>query len=101
MLRALPPLRGLPRVLRDAVISLVHDHDQLPEYPRFDVFLICEKKSKGVLALASKSVFQTEPNMLCAVSSTRGVRCVAFSFAPPLVSVRSRKRWKTEVEACV
>ena len=36
VLKALPPLSDLPKALRDAVVGLVHDPDQLPEYPRLD-----------------------------------------------------------------
>lgn len=55
VLKALPPLSDLPKVLRDVVISLVHDPDQLPEYPRFEVnsrSIIREQSSPGM-----KSVF--------------------------------------------
>lgn len=47
VLKALPPLSDLPKVLRDAVVSLVHDPDQLPEYPRCDVQSICATRKKS------------------------------------------------------
>ena len=44
VLKALPPLSDLPKVLRDSVVSLVHDPDQLPEYPRLDAQSLCATK---------------------------------------------------------